>query len=324
MQSHAGHDEPVSELARRAAGVDNGKVDSFRRLLLLACLGTCALAPAGAIEREQEAAALDRWHAERLATLTSETGWLTLVGLYWFHDGANGFGRARSNAIALDHPALDRHAGKFVLSGGTVRFEPSVRSCVRHDGQPVAGGALVTDSDGEPTLLSCGSLQFWVIERAGRFGLRIRDSMSQARREFHGLDYFPVDADWALEARFEPYQPVRHVPIVNVLGMELDLISPGAVVFEREGREWRLDALLEDPTADGLFLMFADGTSGRESYGAGRFLYTPLPSAGHVAVDFNRAYNPPCAFTRFATCPLPPAQNRIELRVTAGELRYGE
>jgi uncharacterized protein (DUF1684 family) len=112
------------------------------------------------------------------------------------------------------------------------------------------------------------------------------------------------------------------VSIVNVLGMELDMLSPGAVVFERDGHEWRLDALLEEPDADSLFVMFADGTSGHETYGAGRFLYTPLPVDGRVAIDFNKAYSPPCAFTSFATCPLPPPQNRIGLRVTAGELAY--
>jgi uncharacterized protein (DUF1684 family) len=295
---------------------------AVRRLLMLAWLATCVATPARATDGDQESAAIQLWRAERLAALTSDTGWLTLVGLYWLHDGANSFGRARTNTIALDQPALDARSGKFVVAGHTVRFEPAARSCVRHDGLPVAAGALVTDGDGEPTLLSCGSLQFWVIERGGGYGLRVRDRMSPARREFHGLDYFPVDAGWALEARFEPYEPPHHVPIVNVLGMELDMISPGAVVFERDGQEWRLDALLEDPAADELFLMFADGTSGHETYGAGRFLYTPLPVAGHVAVDFNKAYSPPCAFTRFATCPLPPPQNRIELRVRAGELSY--
>ena len=294
----------------------------MRRLTgsVLALLGALAL-PSAAVEPAAEAALIQRWQAERLAALTRPDGWLTLVGLYWFKPGDNGFGRAHDNAIALDVASLDAHAGSFVLEGGAVRFAPSRGSCVRHDGRAFAG-PLASDAGGEPTLLRCGSLEFWVIERAGRAGLRVRDLESRARREFHGLDYFPVDAGWALSGRFEPYAPVHHVRIVNVLGMELDMVSPGAVVFEREGREWRLDALLEAPDADSLILMFADGTSGHETYGAGRFLYAAMPVDGRVAIDFNKAYSPPCAFTRFATCPLPPAQNRIGLRVTAGELKY--
>jgi len=291
------------------------------RSSLFACLFGCLALPATAVDSADEAALLARWHAERLAALTSGTGWLTLVGLYWFHDGVNGFGSDPSNAIAVSKPVLNHHAGDFVLSQGHVRFEPAAGSCVRRGGGPAAG-PLVSDAHGEATMLSCGPLEFWVIERGGRHGLRVRDLESEARRTFKGLEYFPADASWAVDARFEPYEPAHHVPIVNVLGMELDMVSPGAVVFERDGREWRLDALLEEPDADSLFLMFADGTSGKETYGAGRFLYAPLPAAGRVAVDFNKAYSPPCAFTRFATCPLPPPQNRIALRVTAGELAY--
>ncbi len=311
-----------TRLARRLAPADNHCMRRARLWLLPACLLAWLALPALAVDADAEAAMLARWHADRLASLTSDTGWLTLVGLYWFRDGANSFGSARSNTIALGHAALDPRAGRFVLAGRTVRFEPSAGSCVRVDGHPATAGVLRTDAAEEPTLLSCGSLQFWVIERAGRFGLRVRDLESPARREFRGLEYFPSDASWAVDARFEPYEPAHHVPIVNVLGMELDMVSPGAVVFERDGHEWRLDALLEDPSDDSLFLMFADGTSGHETYGAGRFLYAPLPHDGRVSVDFNKAYSPPCAFTRFATCPLPPPQNRIALRVTAGELGY--
>ena len=274
--------------------------------------------PAG----EAEAAALAAWRADRLSSLTSEQGWLTLVGLYWLKDGANTFGRDRSNTISLNDPQLGRRAGRFILAGGSVRFEAERGGCVRLAGRPVAAQTLRSDASGEPTVLNCGSIEFFVIERGGQFGLRVRDRASRARREFRGLDYFPVDPGWAIAARFEPYDPPRHVPIVNVLGMEIDMESPGAVVFERDGREWRLDALLEEPGANELFVMFADATSGRETYGGGRFLSAPLPAAGTVVVDFNKAYNPPCAFTAFATCPLPPPQNRLALRISAGELRY--
>src|SRR5450432_1365617 len=228
-------------------------VRNLASLVTLVAAGAVASAGSSGVD---EATELARWKAERLASLTSETGWLTLVGLYWFHEGANSFGRARSNAIALDDAQLDARAGTFIVAGRALRFEPGRASCVRTGDKPVRAQELQSDSAEEPTLLSCGSLQFWVIERAGKFGLRVRDTASRARREFRGLDYFPLDASWAVDARFEAYEPARHVPIVNVLGMEIDMKSPGAIVFERDGREWRLDALLEEPGADTLFIMF--------------------------------------------------------------------
>ncbi len=278
-----------------------------------AAMPTCVRADAAAADAE--------WRAERLASLTSETGWLTLVGLYWLRDGANTIGRARRNTISLDYPQLGPHAGTFTLAGSSLRFDAARGSCFRVGGAP-ASAEVKPDSAGEPTLLTCGSLQLFVIERGGKFGVRIRDTASRARREFRGVDYYPFDPGWIADARFEAYEPHHRVPIVNVLGMDIDMESPGAIIFARDGQEWRLDTLLEAPDADTLFVMFADSTSGKETYGAGRFLSIPLPAAGRVAVDFNRSYSPPCAFTPFATCPLPPPQNRLALRVSAGELRY--
>ena len=181
---------------------------------------------------------------------------------------------------------------------------------------------LSADTSAHPTVLASVPLRFFVIERAGKLGVRVRDLDNPHRRLFRGLDYFPVSTDWAVNARFEPYQPVRHLKIVNVLGMEVEMDCPGAVVFSKEGREWRLDALLEQQGAQDLFIMFADGTSGHESYGAGRFLHIPMPEGATVPLDFNKAYNPPCALNDFATCPLPPPQNHLKLRVEAGEKTY--
>jgi uncharacterized protein (DUF1684 family) len=287
--------------------------------LLVASLAFSGCVAAAA---EDEESLVAHWRAARLEALTADGGWLTLVGLYWLHEGGNTLGRARSNAIAIDDPQLAARAGRFVLAGGHVRFDAARHSCVTAGAAPASRLELATDAGGEPTVLACGSLRMHVIERAGRFGVRVRDLAAPARRDFHGLEYFPTDGSWAYAARFEPYQPPHHVPIVNVLGMEIDMLSPGALVFERDGREFRLDALVESAGAEQLFVMFADGTSGHETYGGGRFLYTPLPEGNTVALDFNRAYNPPCAFTRYATCPLPPPQNRLELRVSAGELKY--
>jgi uncharacterized protein (DUF1684 family) len=190
-----------------------------------------------------------------------------------------------------------------------------------YQGSPVTSLELKSDTDERPTELVAGSLHFMLIERAGHLGIRVRDSVSPNRQHFNGLQYFPVRADWHIQARFEPYNPEHRIPIVNILGMEQEMISPGALVFEREGRTWRLDAIREAGDED-LFVMFSDATSGKQTYGAGRFMYVELPQGDRVDVDFNEAFNPPCAFTDFATCPLPPQQNRLDLTVDAGELKY--
>jgi hypothetical protein len=181
---------------------------------------------------------------------------------------------------------------------------------------------LSADTSPHPTVLTSGPLRFFVIERAGNLGLRVRDLNNPHRAGFHGLSYFPVSTAWVFEARFERYEPVHRIRIINILGMEQEYESPGAVVFVKDGREWRLDAVLEAAGDAELFIMFADATSGHETYGAGRFLYVPLPNAGRTRLDFNKAYNPPCALNDFATCPLPPPQNHLKLRVEAGEKSY--
>jgi uncharacterized protein len=269
-----------------------------------------------------EAAAVHAWRAERVVEIAGEDGWLTVVGLHWLKPGANSLGRGRDNDIVLAGRALAPHAGRLVVDGRSVRLEPAPASGITRAGRAAQATELGPTAGGEEVVLASGSLRFFVIERGGRFALRVRDLDSPARRAFRGLDYFPIDPSWAFEARFERYEPARRVSIVNVLGDEIEMLAPGAIVFSRDGREWRLDALLETDGDDHLFVMFADGTSGHETYGAGRFLHVPLPDGPAVRVDFNEAYNPPCAFTGFATCPLPPPQNRLELAVRAGEVRY--
>jgi uncharacterized protein (DUF1684 family) len=274
-------------------------------------------------EAATEQQAVDRWRASRVAELTSETGWLTLVGLYWLDKGDNTFGRAGSNRLVLDHPALAPQAGTFKWDATGVHFTANPGSGITHGGQPVSSLDMVMDSKGEPTVVSSGPLRFFVIERSGKVGVRVRDIASSRRRDFVPINYFPVTADWVLTARFEPYEPHRHIRIINILGLEDEQDSPGALVFNKDGHEYRLDAVLENPDDQTLFVMFGDRTNGKGSYGGGRFLHTPLPSQGSVRVDFNQAYNPPCAFNNFATCPLPPEQNKLAVAVEAGEKAYG-
>jgi uncharacterized protein (DUF1684 family) len=302
--------------------------DVFNRLfgaaaLIWALTAAMSSQLAGAATTEDESARIAEWRAKRLAALTSATGWLTPVALYWLKEGENSFGRGADRAFSVDDGALSPDTGEFVLTRGHVRYVAHAAKVMTYLGKPVTSLELLSDASEKPTELIAGSLHFMLIERAGHLGIRVRDSVSPNRLQFKGLEYFPVRADWHIQARFEPYVPEHHISIVNILGMTEEMTSPGAIVFEREGRQWRLDAILESPGDRELFVMFSDATSGKQTYGAGRFLYVGLPHADRIEVDFNEAFNPPCAFTDFATCPLPPEQNRLALAIDAGELKYG-
>ncbi len=288
---------------------------------LVALTAVMSAAMAAADNLQDETARIADWRAKRLASLTSATGWLTPIALYWLKEGENTLGRASTQDFSLDDVALSPDTGAFILTQGRVRYVAHASSAMTYQGSPVTSLELKSDTDERPTELVAGSLHFMLIERAGHLGIRVRDSVSPNRSHFNGLQYFPVRADWHIQARFEPYNPEHRIPIVNILGMEQEMISPGALVFEREGRTWRLDAIREAGDED-LFVMFSDATSGKQTYGAGRFMYVELPQGDRVDVDFNEAFNPPCAFTDFATCPLPPQQNRLDLTVDAGELKY--
>lgn len=303
-------------------------IDSLSRVAALAVLavamtvGVAAAASAATAGTEDENSRLADWRAKRLASLTSETGWLTPVALYWLKEGDNSFGRASHESFSLDDAALAPDTGAFVLKDHRVRYVAHAANAMTYLGKPITSMDLVSDHDDKPTELIAGTLHFVVIDRAGHLGVRVRDSVSPNRLQFKGLQYFPVRPDWLVHARFEPYVPEHKIRIVNILGMTEDMTSPGAIVFDRDGQIWRLDAILEDPGDQQLFVMFSDSTSGKQTYGAGRFLYIGLPQGNRIDVDFNEAFNPPCAFTDFATCPLPPEQNRLALSIDAGELKY--
>lgn len=279
------------------------------------------------LDQAQEEKIVAEWRAGRIERLTSPTGWLTLVGLYWLREGDNTFGRSEHNSLILDHPAMPDTLGTFALGDGQVTFTATSASTVTLDGEPVQSIEMAPDSSGKATTLTADSVQFFVVERAGQLGVRVRDTEHPARKNFKGIEYFPVNVEWALDAKFEPYDPPRTIEILNIVGQTEKMISPGALTFRKDGKTHRLDAVLETPDDDELFIIFADETSARETYGAGRYLYIPLPQNGlgkngRTTLDFNKAYNPPCVFNDFATCPLPPRQNRLALRVEAGEKKY--
>lgn len=261
-----------------------------------------SLRPAAGDYRAQ----VEQWRREREAALTTDGGWLTVTGLFWLHEGANRFGAAKSNEIVLPagpevkEGAFDLHHGKVTLHmmGETRELRP--------------------DSTGKPDTVTMGSLTMFVIERGGKYGVRLKDNHSRLRQEFTGLRYFPVSEEYRIRTRLVPGP--KKIAILNVLGQLEDTPSPGYVEFEIHGRKLRLVAVEESPNE--LFFIFRDLTAGQETYAGGRFLDAGLAKDGEVLLDFNKAYNPPCAFTPYATCPLPPQENRLGVRIEAGELKY--
>jgi uncharacterized protein (DUF1684 family) len=266
------------------------------------------LAAAAVFAASSYQAEIARWHREREAGLKAADGWLTLVGLFWLHEGANPFGKDPSGEIVLpDGPA---RAGIFQLEHGKVTVTLDGRTRELHP-----------DSDSPKDVLKVGRLRLLAIRRGDKLGIRVKDPESPARREFHGIESFPADESYRVTAQWvaEPHK----IPILNVLGQTEDSDCPGYAVFRLQGREFRLYPIIEGPGAKELFYIFRDETSAKETYGAGRFLYSDMPKNAKVVLDFNTANNPPCAFTPYATCPLPPPENRLPVRIEAGEKRYG-
>jgi uncharacterized protein (DUF1684 family) len=293
-------------------------------ILLIATIifaGACRKTATTTFDAAAHKQEIEKWQAERTAGLKKEDGWLTLVGLFWLNEGENKFGSTAANSIRLEKAPAQ--AGSFILEKGHVHLAVRPGVEITSAGKPVTTLDLKDDNDDAgPTMLKMGSLLINVIKRCERIGLRVKDTQSKNLAEFKGLEFYPIDPKWRIEARFEPYQPAKTIPITNVLGMTENESSPGALTFEVGGKTYRIDPILEKGETD-LFVMIADETTGRETYGAGRYLYVSPPDAnGKVVIDFNKVYSPPCAFTNFATCPLPPQQNHLPFRIDAGEKKY--
>lgn len=307
-----------------------GQQKLMRKVLFTALLGVSILAgachPQTVVKVDESAyrEQIEKWQRERAAGLKKEDSWLTLVGLFWLKEGENRLGSDKSNEIVLPQGKAPQYAGSLWLDKGSVRLEAQPQSGITQAGQAVRSLVLKSDADDEPTVLSLGTLSFYLIKRGEQWGLRVKDKENPARTQFAGLDYFPIDSRWLVTAKFEPYNPPKMIPIQNVLGMVEDQPSPGRLVFDVAGKNYSLDAIAEKGEEE-LFIIFKDETSNKETYGAGRYIYTdPADAKGVVLLDFNKAFNPPCAFTAFATCPLPPSQNRLALRVEAGEKQYAK
>jgi len=263
-----------------------------------------------------------QWQQKRNAYQVSEEGWVNLAGLFWLKEGINTFGSGKSNDFVFPEGKIPERAGFFLLKQGVVTLETSEGFMISVNGKQTPPG-IMFHPDSSRNIMEYGSLRWFIIKRDDKIGIRLRDLDHPNLKTFKGIDCFDIDPVWRLEGRVEWADSSRTIEITNVLGQTLQQRSVGTLVFTWQGNEYRLDALDED--GDGCFVIFGDETNARETYGAGRYMYVPLPYEGEkVIIDFNRAYNPPCAFTEFATCPLPPKQNVLPFAIPAGEKNYGD
>ena len=276
----------------------------MRRVLLFGC---AALAYAASLPYPAEQ---ERWRANYEQGLKQPDGWLSVAGLFWLHEGANRVGSDPQSEIVL--PArLARNAGVLHLTAGKVVFERF---------SPPSRHELKLDSSGQPDVVLIGDATFSIITRGGKTGVRLRDPQAETRRKFTGCTWFSPSEEWKITGKWTQYPKPRTIRITNILGMTDEEPSPGFAEFTLKRKTYRLEPVTEE---NQLFFMFKDSTTGKSTYGAGRFVYADMPKGDRVEIDFNQAHNPPCAFTAFATCPLPPRQNTLDLAVEAGEKNYG-
>lgn len=288
--------------------------------MLLGACGQSGSSPSAEIYTEE----INKWHEERIRSLEEEDSWLSLSGLYLLEQGENTFGSDSANDIVFPAGKAPDDIGRFILDGNeiTVHINPGVE--VTSAGDPVTERIIAGDEGGEPEVLSHGSLRWYVIERRGSYYVRLKDTSHPNFADFEGIDRFPVSQDWRIKATFRPYDEPQTINIPDILGDVYQDSLFGLLEFEIDGKEYTL-APLNSPESDRFFIIFGDETNGDETYGGGRYVYIDTPGEDNSTyIDFNRAYNPPCVFTDFATCPLPPPQNRLPVRIEAGEKITGK
>lgn len=261
---------------------------------------------------------IKEWRKERVAELKSEQGYLNLSGLFWLEEGRNSFGSDGGNKFIFPSGKSPAHLGEFTLENGRVTLAAKPESEIYMNNELIT--QLKIFPSNEEIVLKHKTLRWFVIQRGEKFAVRLKDLDSPYLKDFKGIESFPIAEEWRVKAKFEPTAG-RKISILDVTGRLSEQESPGVLVFNVKGKEYRLDALSE---GESFFILFGDKTNKKETYGGGRFVYTSKPGPdGFVNLDFNKAFNPPCAFTPYATCPLPPKQNLLALNVTAGEKNYG-
>ncbi len=270
-----------------------------------------------------------KWRAQHAADLQKPENWLSLIGLEWLKEGDNSLGSDKGNSIALS-AKVPGHVAVFHLEKGKVTMKAPQGGFPKDltiNGKPATEQALRADDQPPRDTVRIGTVALIVLHRGERYALRIWDSTNPNRTNFKGEHWYEPDPKYRVTAKWIPYTPMKQLNVPTVLGTTLQQPSPGAAEFMLNGKTLRIEPVLEAPDSKQLFFILRDTTSQSTTYGAGRFLYTPFPSngidkPGDLVLDFNRMENPPCAFTPYATCPLPPKQNRMPVAIPAGEKRF--
>ena len=262
------------------------------------------------------------WDQQRAGDLKGPKGWLNLAGLFWLEEGINTVGSGSKNLIVFPEGKIPERAGFFMVKENKVVFEAAPDAVITSEGRPIKR-MIVFQPDSVARNMEYGMLQWFIIKRDNKFGIRLRDFESPALVNFKGIQRYPIYLTWRLHAKFKAAGEARKIDITNIIGQTTLQPSPGALVFEINSKEYQLD-VIDEGSAE-YFVIFGDSTNAHETYGAGRYIYVSKPDAeGNTIIDFNKAQNPPCAFTSFATCPLPPRQNILEIAVRAGEKNYSD
>jgi uncharacterized protein (DUF1684 family) len=302
---------------------------SSRTLLTatLVLLGACAGQPAApvkpAVDSVAYATETAEWRVKRFDAIAGADGWSTVAGLFWLDSARFTIGSDSSSTILLPADHTPPSLGTLLRRDSAFTFVAARGAVVLVDSTRIDSVTIANDKGARPTVLRNGSMTYHLIERGGRFALRVKDSAYVLRTDFKGLEYFPLDTSMRVLARLVPHATPRTLRILNVIGQTDEYRSPGTLEFTIGGTPYRITAAYEGRDTTQYFLIFRDETSRTTTYPAGRFMYaTPVDASGYTVLDFNRAYNPPCAFTPYATCPLPPAANVLPVMLTAGEKRY--
>lgn len=292
-------------------------------VVLSVCLGACRPSPPP-IDADY-AAQIETWREGREERLTAPDGWLSLVGLHWLEEGENSIGSDPAAEVFLEAPGTQQHLGTITLNNGQATLTLTTGGEISLNGEPIDGSAVMrSDADeGGPDVLSIGRLTAYLIKRGDRVAVRVKDPEASTRLEFSGIENFPLDPSFRVEARLEPYPEPREVAFPTAVGTEDHMLCPGVLHFTINDRDLTLQPWISTPEDRNLFIVFTDGTSGTLTYGAGRFLSAELQDDGTATLDFNRSTTPPCGFTPFATCPLAPPENALPVDIPAGELLVG-
>ncbi len=263
---------------------------------------------------------VQHWKQERVASIKSPTGWLRLAGMFWLDEGENSFGSGENQDVQLPEGTIPEEAGTFLFENGHVTMNVADGVTITHNGEPVSEMVLFDGENEDTPNVQHESLEWFVIKRGDMVGIRLYNKENEQADQFTGFDSYPIDEKWNRRARFIPNPEGTTISIVNVLGQEEDLESPGVLEFSIDGEIYTLDAIDSD---DNMFMIVGDQTNQTETYQAGRYIYVDFPKDGsqYTNIDFNKIYNPPCAYSVFTTCQLPPPQNQLEVAIAAGEKR---